>query len=583
VNRTADLVLESATDYAIITTDLRGTVTFWSKGAERILGWSAEEALGQPADMIFTPEDRRAGTPQVEMTNALSKGRAMDQRWHLRRDGAKFWASGELLPLRDENAVAGFVKILRDRTGERLAEAQLRDSEARLALATDAAELGIWDLDVASDRMTYSPRAKAMFGFAPDHEPSVEEIRLTIHPDDRSLTAETSRRALDPAIKERVPYQYRIVLPTGDTRWILGHGEAIFENTPAGEHAARYIGTLQDVTNRVALEQDIRTSRARLALAIAAGKMAVWELDVRTNRVTSSPELNRLLGFPEHVAPTMEELRARYYPGEQERLGELGQAAMAQGDRFIEAEYRYLWPGQVVRWLLLRAEIIMGDDGTPIKVIGVLMDIQERKQAQELQSLLNQELSHRLKNQLAMVQGIVNQSLRKVTDIDSARASIVDRLTVLSQAHDLVVAGVGQRTDIRAIVQGAVRLHESATSSQFSIEGPRVQVGPRISLSLSLILHELATNAVKYGALSSITGLVQVRWTTRTEQDQETFELAWQESGGPTVVQPATAGFGSRLIRAGVASASSQVTIDYDPSGVRCSIVVPLEELTLEA
>jgi PAS domain S-box-containing protein len=361
----ADLVVASATDHAIIATDLAGRIRFWSVGASLILGWTEGETMGQAIDLIFTPEDRLAGVPAMEMGSAVSAGRGADQRWHARKDGSVFWASGELLPLRRDNELTGFVKILRDRTGERLAVERLRASEARLALATEAAELGIWDMDVVARTMTCSARAKAIFGFPSDHDPTVDEIRAAIHPEDRARTEEASRRALDPAIRERKPYQYRVVLRGGRIRWILGHGEALFETTPTGERATRYVGTLQDITSRIDLERLVQASESRLALAIAAGKMAVWELDVATNSITSSAELNRLLGFPHDATPSTEELQARYYPGEQQRLNELGQAALARGERFLEAEYRYLWPDGQVRWLLLRAEIVPGADGTP--------------------------------------------------------------------------------------------------------------------------------------------------------------------------------------------------------------------------
>ncbi len=127
------LVLESATDFAIVTIDLDGHLTGWNVGARNILGWDEAEALGREARMFWTPEDRDAGVPEAEMHVAREQGRADDERWHLRRDGSRFWASGEMMPLRGENrTLFGFLKILRDRTEQRLAGEALRASEARL-------------------------------------------------------------------------------------------------------------------------------------------------------------------------------------------------------------------------------------------------------------------------------------------------------------------------------------------------------------------------------------------------------------------------------------------------------------------
>jgi two-component sensor histidine kinase len=211
------------------------------------------------------------------------------------------------------------------------------------------------------------------------------------------------------------------------------------------------------------------------------------------------------------------------------------------------------------------------------------MDISERREAQELQSLLTQELSHRLKNQLAMVQGIVNQSLRGARDAEQARHSIASRLAVLSQAHDLLRAGPSKGTTVGAVIEQAVRPHESEVSGRFETGGPPVAVGPRVALSLALIVHELATNAVKYGALSSRDGKVRIRWTVDTVAGESRFDLEWRETGGPAVNRPVATGFGSRLIRAGLASASSRVDIAYAPEGLVCTISVPVAELAAEA
>jgi PAS domain S-box-containing protein len=577
MRRIADRILESASDYAIITTDLKGTITYWNKGAEQVLGWTEQEALGQSASLIFTPEDQRSKIPEAELGEALSKGQAADERWHMRKDGSRVWASSELLLLQDGPAPDGFLKILRDRTADRLAKEQLEESQARLALATEAGEIGIWDWDVCTGAMTYSERAKALCGFPRDHVITIEEARRVVHPEDLPRTSAMSKRALDPVIRERVPYEYRIIRPDGEIRWLLAHGEAVFGPGPNGERAVRYIGTLQDITDRMLLQQQVQQSQSRLTLAVTAGKMAVWELEVATEQVTSSPELNKLLGFPHDAQPTMEEIRSRYYPGERERMREVALAALQNGERFVEFEYRCIWQDQSVHWLMVRAEFLLDAQGSPFRLIGVVMDIDARKQAQELQSVLNQELSHRLKNQLALVQGIVTQSLRKATDLSTARDTIVQRLVVLAQAHDLVVSGLSERAVLHDVIAKTVHLHDDGNAGRFELAGPDLEVGPRAALSLSLVLHELATNAVKYGSLSANGGKVTISWGLAGASDE--FFLNWREMNGPTVVEPHSPGFGTRLIRSGIAGESSQVDINFAPSGLICTLRVALADL----
>ena len=131
-------ILDSAIDYAIVATDRDGLITRWNAGAERILGWTEDEMRGQPVDHFFTPEDQAAGRPRIEMRLALESGVGNDERWHQRKSGERFWANGELTPLRsDDGAVVGFVKVLRDRTEQRLADEALRQSQAELATALE--------------------------------------------------------------------------------------------------------------------------------------------------------------------------------------------------------------------------------------------------------------------------------------------------------------------------------------------------------------------------------------------------------------------------------------------------------------
>jgi PAS domain S-box-containing protein len=575
--RIADLILESATDYAIVTTDLKGVVTTWNVGAERVLGWKGAEVEGRPLSFIYTPEDLLSGVPQLEMGDALSKGRAMDERWHLRKGGSRFWASGELLLLQNEDRPEGFVKIIRDRTAERLALEALEESRSRLALATEAASIGIWDWDLLTGSMAYSDIAKRICGFPVDDTVTFEDARRIVHPDDLPRTSAMSKRALDPATRERIPYEYRIVLSDGSVRWVLAQGEAVFEPASEGVRPVRYIGTIQDITDRMRMQQQLQDSQSRLALAVAAGKMAVWELDVATEQLTSSPELNRLLGFAPDAQPSMDEIRSRYYPGERERMQEIAQAALKREERFIEMEFRYVWPDQSLHWLMLRAEFVNNAAGQPTRFVGVVMDIDARKRAEELQSVLNQELSHRLKNQLALVQGIVSQSLRKATDVVAARDNIVQRLGVLAQAHDLVVAGLTKKAELRTIIETTVHLHEDGNIDRFRLNGPDLEVGPRAGLSLSLVLHELATNAVKYGALSASGGKVMIEWELM--EKGEVFRLAWRETDGPTVIEPSNLGFGTRLIRSGIAGQSSHVAIEFEPTGLVCTMTVALADL----
>ncbi|MBP1475194.1 PAS domain-containing protein [Frateuria sp. MAH-13] len=263
------------------------------------------------------------------------------------------------------------------------AESPFGSEARRLELATRAAKLGIWDWNLLDNTFVYSPRAREICGLPPGDEPlRLEQLQACTHPEDLPRTHGLLLRALDPKIRESVPYEYRVVHPDGQVRWVVAHGEALFAPVDGQVRAVRYTGTLQDVSEWRQLRAALETSEARLRLAIEAGRMAVWEVDLRNETMVGSPELNRLLGFPEDATPTVEQVRAGYPPGERERVHAGMVDALARGERFVEMEFRYNCPDGEQRALLLRAEIHVVD-GQPATAMGVLMDITDRRRAED--------------------------------------------------------------------------------------------------------------------------------------------------------------------------------------------------------
>lgn len=219
------------------------------------------------------------------------------------------------------------------------------------------------------------------------------------------------------------------------------------------------------------------------------------------------------------------------------------------------------------------------------EITGILVqaqDVTERLAEQKHRELISHELGHRLKNQLAMVQAIASQTLRSAESLDSARKTLSARIGVLSAAHDTVIQGGLGTSHVHKLVNQMLEVHNDPMASRFTVSGANLRVGSRPSLSLSLILHELATNAIKYGALSVPEGRVDIRWHV-TGEAQDRFELLWTETGGPAVVRPERVGSGSRLIKAGLAGAAdSRVDIAYDAHGLRCIISADLSSFQQE-
>ncbi|KOX59201.1 histidine kinase [Streptomyces purpurogeneiscleroticus] len=220
------------------------------------------------------------------------------------------------------------------------------------------------------------------------------------------------------------------------------------------------------------------------------------------------------------------------------------------------------------------------DAGGLAGFLKILRDRTEQKRAGERQAMLLNELNHRVKNTLATVQAFTTQSLRTASSLSEARESIMARLIALAQAHDVLTAEDWEGADIAKIVADALRLH-GGDGERCRWQGNALRVAPRIALALSMMLHELATNAIKYGALSNATGNVLVTWTTEeaAEVSRELrLHFCWQESGGPPVTPPSRKGFGSRLIERGLANElGGEARVLYEPQGVICKLDIPLE------
>ncbi len=200
-------------------------------------------------------------------------------------------------------------------------------------------------------------------------------------------------------------------------------------------------------------------------------------------------------------------------------------------------------------------------------------------EAEARQVFLNAELSHRMKNILAMAQAIALQTMRVATDVPSATEVLTGRLTALGKAHDILLDGGHSGGNLASVIEGALRMHDDRRSHRFALDGPHVAVGHRAGLPLALIVHELATNAAKFGALSTEAGAVDIAWRI-DEAAEPKLVLTWSEHGGPPVAAPARRGFGSRLIERGLSGQlGGTATLDYPASGLICTIEIGVAAL----
>lgn len=210
-------------------------------------------------------------------------------------------------------------------------------------------------------------------------------------------------------------------------------------------------------------------------------------------------------------------------------------------------------------------------DGGKRFFTGVMRDVTDRRRAEELQRLMINELNHRVKNTLATVQSVAGQTLRNAEDLTDARDNLTRRLLALAQGHDILTRESWDGAELADIVAAMVAAHGEV--ERFRLDGASVRLAPKAALALSMALHELMTNAAKYGALSTPDGQVRLTWRRVQGDPGERLQLRWEETDGPPVTMPTRQGFGTRLITGGLArELGGAVSLDYPPGGVVCEI-----------
>jgi two-component system, chemotaxis family, CheB/CheR fusion protein len=222
---------------------------------------------------------------------------------------------------------------------------------------------------------------------------------------------------------------------------------------------------------------------------------------------------------------------------------------------------------------------IRAADGTAVSVAEASRDITDRLRSYDQRSTLLRELNHRVKNTLATVQAIAVQTYQNTQTREAFQDAFDARLIALSKTHDLLTQSNWEGASLRDLVLQELSPYRTDKPLRLTIDGQDVQLPPKAALAFSLLFHELATNAVKHGALSVPAGRIDVGWEISDGGEQRTLLLHWVESGGPQVAKPSRRGLGSRLIERDLAyELSGEVRLDFDASGVRCTIDVPLAQ-----
>ena len=378
-------IIDSAVETAIIGTDSEGQIILWSKGAHQITGWTDEEMLGQPLATIFTPEDRAAGRPALELQRAADTGRASDVRWHLTKDGRRFFAHGSINPILGPSS--GYVKSFRDATQQQLIETALKESQDRYASLFKSIDAGFCIIDIEFDA---------------DHRPADYRF-VEVNPafaTNTGLNAVVGKsiRELVPTIEGYWIEIYAHIALTGESKRFEEHAEALGDRWyeayafRIGDPKLYRVAVLfTDISYRKKAEARLRTSEAALANALAISSLGTFDWDMRTEDIVLSDRAREIFGFRPGEPARSEDLQARLFP--EHGATEAGSALESGARR--NSQYRVELPDGTRRYVRTASNAGTGDGATE-RLVGVVEDITEQRIAQQRLQHLNDTLEQRV-------------------------------------------------------------------------------------------------------------------------------------------------------------------------------------------
>ena len=344
----------------------------------------------------------------------------------------------------------------------------------------------------------------------------------------------------------------------------------------AGGEVVGAINCFQDVTSEHEMRRVLEHQQRTFDLAMIASQMGTWRYTIADNICVYDQNAQQLYGLTDALFLHDEEgVKAKFHPEDMDHMwARVAKALDPEGDGRYEVEYRVKQLDGSWRWLSAWGLVEFEGEGTdrkPVAIAGASRDLTELKRAEDLQRLLVNELNHRVKNTLATVQAIATQTLRYSADPAEFAANFSDRIQALAQAHSLLSDATWKGADLAELVRDQLRLG-SLDEARVTTSGPEIRLPAQLALHLALILHELGTNARKYGALSTARGQIALQWTV----SDNALSLQWVERGGPAVSVPEKSGFGTTLIERSVKTEGGTAHVSYPREGIVWNITLAL-------
>lgn len=454
-------------------------------------------------------------------------------------------------------------------------EMELLEQERRLSLAYDAADMGAWDVDLVTGDTFWTPQIYRLFGVDKDLGTPEEIFVNVVHPDDLATINEAYSRAMEE--RQSFTMEFRIRKADGEVRYIVCKGEPVCDS--AG-NPVRMIGVNVDITEVKQTELALRASEERLRVVIdnTLAFVGVLGVDGVLNEANALA-LNAAGLVREDVVgrPFWETYWWNHDADVVARLQSAVEKA-GQGETVRYDETVRLSDGLFITIDFLLAPVL-DEAGKVTMLVASGFDVSERESVrQRVQDLLG-EINHRSKNILTLVQIVARQTAR--AGADGFMERFEKRIHSLAAAQDLLVSSESDQVELASLAHAQMAHFDAIKGDRIRISGPLVHIGPRAAQTIGMALHELATNAGKYGALSNETGRIDLLWSLETGDDgQSVLHVNWAERGGPPVRAPESRGFGSSVIEQMTrANLDAEVCQDFHRDGVTWRMSCPVANL----
>jgi PAS domain S-box-containing protein len=536
-----------------------------------LTGFARNEMVGRTMTDVFGLDEER-DTP-TRVRSAVAGGLPIVTECTTRRkDGTHRWVTCSMSPIRDPSGRAlRLLWVKHDITARRNVEEELRKQQERYQRIVETATEGVWLVD-AQWRTTYVNARMAEMMLTDAERMAGRPVQDFMFEEDLAAHEEQKQRR-ERGVREQFDKRFRRA--DGSTLWTIMSTNPLFDERGAFNGA---LAMVTDIGQRRTTEINLRSALTKLSFHMDNSPLAVieWDRDFRVAAWSSGAE--RIFGWTaeELVGKHPSEWRIIFEEDATKVAGVIDRLTVGAEPRNLCLNRNYTKSGEVI-WCQWYNSVLFDPNGRVNSVVSLAQDVTERHRAEERQRLLMLELDHRVKNNLATVLGIAQQSLAVSTSLQDFASAFLGRVEALARAHGLLAKAAWEGVDLHELCQKILESGLVGASPQIRVNGPEVSLSASEGSILALTLHELMTNAVKYGALSCRGGVVNLSWNIEHSGSFPTLRLDWSESGGPAVSRPARAGFGTAFIETGVSyELHGSAVMDYDARGLRCRIVIPV-------